>query len=827
MEKRTAYHLNPEQLRAATHLDGPLLILAGAGSGKTRVLTNRIAWLIDEKGVAPWNIMAITFTNKAAREMRERVERIVGRWPEAVHVATFHSTCARILRRDIDRIGYGRNFDIYDTDDSKSLMKDICRQMEINTKASQEKMFLARISHFKDELIDPAQCRDDAIRCADAQMIQVAEVYREYQRRLKMSNALDFDDLICLTVQLFREHPDVLEHYQDRWKYLMVDEYQDTNKAQFVFISLLAQKLRNLCVVGDDDQSIYRFRGADIGNILNFEKLFPETEVIRLEQNYRSTQSILDAANSVIANNAGRKEKHLWTDRGMGDPVCVRRFDDSREEAKYIAEDIARRKRQGVFAYKDSAVLYRTNAQSRAIEEQLLCENIPYTIIGGTNFYARREVRDILAYLRVISNSSDEVAVKRIINVPKRGIGLTSIARVDDYAAAHGMSFYNVARMADKVPGIGRGGLKIRGFVHLIEEIKKKAEVMSPSGLIRTVLERTGYEEQLRLEGTDEAKDRLENIGELLNKAAAYEASVLQGDPSPEASSPEDGAIIFTDDPLPKEPDPVRKYESEERSGFDDGTGIRTDIVRNKRLFIEEKTDFLPDETVPKMEEAAGDARRPSLQGFLEEVSLVADIDAFDGDGDHAVLMTIHSAKGLEFPNVYLAGMDECLFPSYHAVMSDDPADMEEERRLCYVGITRAMDHLTLTGARLRMIRGQVQWYAESRFLEELPQPVKEAPARERPRTSYSSTPSSLPKTREVPRRRVAPSKPYLLGKEDTPVSSADLGYDVGDTVRHVKFGKGTVTMIRDGGRDKEVTVDFEQYGVKKMFAGFAKLKKE
>ena len=521
--------LNPQQLEAAQHLDGPLLILAGAGSGKTRVLTNRIAWLIGEKDIAPWKICAITFTNKAAEEMRARVDGMVGFGSEAVHVATFHSTCVRILRQYIDRLGYQRNFDIYDTDDTKSLMKDICRHLEINTKIYKEKMFLGQISHQKDELVSPGQYREEALRAADREMLQIADVYAEYQKRLKRSNAVDFDDLISLTVQLFRENPDVLEHYQERWHYLMVDEYQDTNKAQFVFVSLLAQKYRNLCVVGDDDQSIYRFRGADIGNILNFEQIFPDTKVIRLEQNYRSTQNILDAANGVISNNQGRKKKRLWTENGTGDPVCVRRFDDARAEAKYIVDDLARKKRQGIFAYRDSAVLYRTNAQSRALEEQLLYENVPYTIIGGTNFYARREIKDILAYLRTIDNSRDDVAVKRIINVPKRGIGATSINRADAYAQASGSSFFEVCRMADKVPGMGRGGLKIREFVKTIRDLQQKAQEQTPSQLIRTILEQTGYAEELRLEGTDEAADRLANLDEFLNKAVAYEESFGAG----------------------------------------------------------------------------------------------------------------------------------------------------------------------------------------------------------------------------------------------------------------------------------------------------------
>lgn len=740
--------LNPQQQEAAMHMDGPLLILAGAGSGKTRVLTNRIAWLIGEKGVAPWNICAITFTNKAAQEMRERVDRMVGVGAEAVHVATFHSTCVRILRQFIDRLGYERNFDIYDTDDTKSLMKDICRHLEINTKLYKEKMFLARISHQKDELVSPEEYREMAVQAADREMMQIADVYAEYQKRLKRSNAVDFDDLIALTVQLLRENPDVLDHYRNRWRYLMVDEYQDTNKAQFVFVALLAKKSGNLCVVGDDDQSIYRFRGADIGNILNFEQIFPDTKVIRLEQNYRSTQNILDAANGVIANNESRKKKTLWTDNGTGDPVCIKRFDDARAEAKYIVDDLGRKKRQGIFPYKDSAVLYRTNAQSRALEEQLLYENIPYTIIGGTNFYARREIKDVLAYLKTIDNSRDDIAAKRIINVPKRGIGLTSIGRIDSYAQSTGSSFFDICRMADKVPGIGRGGLKVREFANFIRALQKDAQTQTPTEVIRNVLEKTGYVEDLRLEGTDEAADRIANIEELINKAAAYEDTFHTGETR-----------------------------------------------------------------------AAG----PTLRGFLEEVALVADIDSFDQEDDRVVLMTLHAAKGLEFRNVYIAGMDEGLFPSYQSTMSSDPSDIEEERRLCYVGITRAKEHLTMTGARMRMLRGQMEWFRESRFIEELPPEVIDTMEEKIP----SSSPfASSPKPWQLPRKKAPASKPFFLskGKDMPAASSGDLGYAPGDTVKHVKFGIGVVKEIRDGGRDKEVTVEFDNYGVKKMFAGFARL---
>ena len=680
--------------------------------------------------------------------MRERVDRMVGVGAEAVHVATFHSTCVRILRQFIDRLGYERNFDIYDTDDTKSLMKDICRHLEINTKLYKEKMFLARISHQKDELVSPEEYREMAVQAADREMMQIADVYAEYQKRLKRSNAVDFDDLIALTVQLLRENPDVLDHYRNRWRYLMVDEYQDTNKAQFVFVALLAKKSGNLCVVGDDDQSIYRFRGADIGNILNFEQIFPDTKVIRLEQNYRSTQNILDAANGVIANNESRKKKTLWTDNGTGDPVCIKRFDDARAEAKYIVDDLGRKKRQGIFPYKDSAVLYRTNAQSRALEEQLLYENIPYTIIGGTNFYARREIKDVLAYLKTIDNSRDDIAAKRIINVPKRGIGLTSIGRIDSYAQSTGSSFFDICRMADKVPGIGRGGLKVREFANFIRALQKDAQTQTPTEVIRNVLEKTGYVEDLRLEGTDEAADRIANIEELINKVAAYEDTFHTGETR-----------------------------------------------------------------------AAG----PTLRGFLEEVALVADIDSFDQEDDRVVLMTLHAAKGLEFRNVYIAGMDEGLFPSYQSTMSSDPSDIEEERRLCYVGITRAKEHLTMTGARMRMLRGQMEWFRESRFIEELPPEVIDTMEEKIP----SSSPfASSPKPWQLPRKKAPASKPFFLskGKDMPAASSGDLGYGPGDTVKHVKFGIGVVKEIRDGGRDKEVTVEFDNYGVKKMFAGFARL---
>ena len=618
--------------------DGPLLILAGAGSGKTRVLTHRTAYLIEECGVNPYNIMAITFTNKAAGEMRERIDQMVGYGSESIWVCTFHSTCVRILRRYIDRLGFGTNFTIYDSDDQKTLMKDICKRLEIDTKMYKEKMFLSAISSAKDELIDPIEFETRA--AGDYVKRKQAQVYREYQQALKQNNALDFDDLIMKTVELFKLDKEVLASYQDRFRYIMVDEYQDTNTAQFELIRLLALKYQNLCVVGDDDQSIYKFRGANIYNILNFEHHFPDATVIKLEQNYRSTQNILDAANAVIANNQGRKEKRLWTDNGAGDKITFEQLDTAAEEADFVARDIARRVRKGEYQYKDCAILYRTNAQSRLFEERFITANIPYKIFGGVNFYARKEVKDLLAYLKTIDNGQDDLAVRRIINIPKRGIGAASINKVALYAQEQEISFYDALCVAEQVPGLGKAAAKIRPFVLFIQSMKAKAKLLSVADLLQEVIETTGYVRELEAEGTDEAEARIENIDELISKAVDY-------------------------------------AEGEEA---------------------------------------------PTLNGFLENVALVADIDSFDENSDYVVLMTLHSAKGLEFPNVYLAGLEDGLFPSYMSITSDNSqAEIEEERRLAYVGITRAKKNLTITSARVRMVRGQTQYGKVSRFVREIP----------------------------------------------------------------------------------------------------------
>ena len=738
--------MNDRQKEAVLHTEGPLLILAGAGSGKTRVLTHRTAYLIEEKGVNPYNIMAITFTNKAAGEMRERIDELVGYGSESVWVSTFHSTCVRILRRYIDRIGFSTNFTIYDADDQKTLMKDICKRLSIDTKIYKEKMFLNVISHLKDELVDPItfslQAQGDYVKQKQAQ------VYQEYQAALRNNNALDFDDLIVKTVELFKTDAEVLDYYNERFRYIMVDEYQDTNTAQFQLIRLLAKKYKNLCVVGDDDQSIYKFRGANIYNILNFEKEFPDAEVIKLEQNYRSTGNILNAANGVISNNVGRKEKVLWTENEEGEKIDFKEFDTAYEEADYVAGDIQKKVKKGQYHYKDCAVLYRTNAQSRLFEERFIVSNIPYKIVGGVNFYARKEVKDLLAYLKTIDNARDDLAVRRIINVPKRGIGATTLNRVQDYAIEKEINFYTALKMAEDIPSLGRSAAKIKPFVTFIQAMRSKLEFMSPSQILEDIIEETGYVAELEAEDTDEARARIENINELVSKVVSYE-------------------------------------ESEEN---------------------------------------------PTLSGFLEEVALVADIDSLDDESDYVVLMTLHSAKGLEFPQVYLAGMEDGLFPSYMSITSDNPTEeIEEERRLCYVGITRAKKNLAITAARSRMIRGETQYNRVSRFVKEIPRELLSGKIqREKVRDEETARPPVYIKAKQSFRakpmalQQSAPAKSFSSGN----TAKIALDYAVGDTVKHMKFGEGIVKQIIEGGRDYEVTVDFKTAGVKKMFASFAKLKK-
>ncbi len=826
--------LNAQQKKAVLQTDGPVLILAGAGSGKTRVLTHRVAYLIDECNVNPWNIMAITFTNKAAGEMRERVDKIVGFGAESIWVSTFHSSCVRILRRYADKLGFGNNFTIYDTDDSKTVMKEICKRYQLETTTLKLRQIMGSISKCKDNLVSPEEyalsTQNDFIK------VKISKAYTEYQNTLKKSNAMDFDDLIMKTVELFKTCPEVLDSYQERFRYIMVDEYQDTNNAQFELIRLLADKYRNLCVVGDDDQSIYRFRGANIRNILDFEKVYPDAEVIKLEQNYRSTQQILDAANAVIQNNAGRKDKALWTDEKDGDKVLLKQFDTAYDEAQFIADDICRLRRNGKLKYDETAVLYRTNAQSRLIEERFVVEGIPYDIVGGTNFYSRREIKDLLAYLKTIDNGLDDVAVKRIINVPKRGIGLTTLEHVQNYADERQISFYDALCEANQIMAVTRSASKLNDFVTMIRAFRTKQKTMSLEELLKDVIDVVGYMDYLKtLDEDDDSgdNDRAQNVDELISKIAAYE-------------------------------------ENEE--------------VEN-----------------------------PTLSGFLEEVALVADIDRIGGDNEKVLLMTLHSAKGLEFEHVYLAGMEEGVFPSFMTLQNEDsdPEGIEEERRLAYVGITRAKRHLTLTAAKRRMVRGETMYNHLSRFVSEIPSDMLEkgtnssAPAflfddgdsiddyegvesiygrkssfsedddfessggigiksayakgirkANALNSTYSSNGNSIsgispksglagtyklkasPKQKTV-KRAQPKDKPYISGVAKThtkgslaglskgmPTQTGKPEYTTGDRVLHVKYGVGTVTSLEEGPRDYKVTVEFDDCGQKIMYAAFAKLKK-
>ena len=738
--------LNEQQKLGVFTTEGPVLILAGAGSGKTRVLTHRVAYLIEEKGVAPYHIMAITFTNKAAGEMRERIDSMIGMGSESIWVSTFHSSCVRILRRFADRLGYANSFTIYDTDDSKTLMKDICKRLEIDTKIYKEKTFLNVISSAKNELISPEEFAQDA--AGDFNKTRQAQVYREYQARLKANNAMDFDDLIMKTVELLKFDTEVRNFYQEKFHYIMVDEYQDTNTAQFELVRLLASGRENLCVVGDDDQSIYKFRGANIYNILNFEKHYPNATVIKLEQNYRSTANILNAANGVIANNQGRKEKRLWTEAGDGEKIYFQQFESAYEEADFIARDIAARVRRGEYQYGDCAILYRTNGQSRMLEEKLIMSGIPYKIVGGVNFYARREVKDLLSYMKVVDNAQDDLAVQRIINVPKRGIGATSIGKASDYAYHMGLNLFEALEKADEIPTLGRAAGKIAPFVELIHHFRSVCANEGVAALLQEIIDETGYVDELKLEGTDEAKARIENIDELITKVVSYEQ----------------------------------------------------------------------------------EAEEPSLSGFLEEVALVADIDSLADDGSYVVLMTLHSAKGLEFPNVYLSGMEDGLFPSYMSITADNSEEeIEEERRLCYVGITRAKQHLSITGARMRMIRGETQFHGISRFVKEIPQELIQGNTWEpKPRDEFlGERPISNRQKMQKMKKTPLAAQTYQVAKDfGTKIQKNSLDYGEGDRVKHIKFGEGTVVQINDGGRDFEVTVEFDGVGRKKMFASFAKLQK-
>ncbi|MBR5712971.1 MAG: UvrD-helicase domain-containing protein [Lachnospiraceae bacterium] len=849
--------LNDRQLEAVMHERGPLLILAGAGSGKTRVITHRIARLISECGVSPYRILAITFTNKAADEMKERVARLLDDEFNDVWISTFHSACVRMLRKFCETLGFEQNFTIYDTDDQKRAMKDVLRHLNIDVKQLPPKQVLAVISKAKNELVGPDDFRASAFGRTSSP--DVARAYKEYQELLKKSNAFDFDDLLMMTVTMLRENPTALAYYQNRFEHIMVDEYQDTNTAQFELIRLLATHINdegepehNLCVVGDDDQSIYRFRGANIRNILDFEKTYPDARVIKLEQNYRSTKRILEAANTVIANNLGRKAKSLWSDKGEGDLIRVVEYPSDIDEAKEIVRDIAGDVRSGHGSYRDHAILYRTNAQSRAFEEQFVYSGIPYRLVGGVNFYERMEIRDMLAYLRVIENGSDAVSIKRVINVPKRGIGDTTVERADDYAYMEEVALYEALQHADRIPGLSaRAVTNIRKFTDIIDEIREALtkDDYPLTSVIDDLLEATGYEDDLREQDPEKADDRIDNITELKNKIAQY----------------------------------------------------------------------------------AQNADSPTLSGFLAEVALVADIDAVDNDSDYVILMTLHSAKGLEFDHVYISGLEEGLFPSGMSLEPDsfgheNTEGLEEERRLFYVGVTRARETLCLSYTKQRMVRGELQFNRPSRFINELPREairkstfggsswgerssmrgsLNQLAGNRSARSGYSGSSyggSSYDSSnyddsdynydsgyrkgsgysngsgynsgagyRDSSRKSGAGSgygnssgysngtgygntsgygsgsgygakrpytssgsssagtykNPYTSTPAPSPAatSASSLGFGVGDRVRHIKFGVGTVKEITQGSHDFEVTVEFAA-GTKVMLASFAKLVK-
>lgn len=745
--------LNDKQREAAVWTEGPLLILAGAGSGKTRVLTYRIAYLIEEKGVDPWNILAITFTNKAAGEMKSRVMNTVRDGAAGVWVSTFHSFCVRILRRYAEKLGYGNNFSVYDADDQKTLIKQVLKKLDVDPKLYKDRAMLNYISDAKNRLISPDAFAKNASEFREG---KIALIYQTYQDELKRNNAMDFDDLLVNMVQLFLCFPEILESYQNRFRYIMVDEYQDTNYAQFKLVELLAGKYKNLCVVGDDDQSIYRFRGADIRNILEFEEAFPGAKVVKLEQNYRSTGNILTVANEVIRHNRSRKEKRLWTENEEGPLPCYHQFETGELEAEFIVRMFLEKKERGR-DWKDMAVLYRTNAQSRLLEEACIRKNIPYLLVGGVNFYQRKEIKDVLAYLKTIANGVDDLAVNRIINVPKRGIGAVTIGKLAAYSVEKDIHLYDAVREVQNIPGMGKSALKVAAFAEQIEALRafSRESQHTIAELIEEILKGTGYQQELEAESDAEGKERLENIQELISKAAGYEK----------------------------------------------------------------------------------DAENPNLDEFLELVALVADVDRMDDSDSRVTLMTLHSAKGLEFPLVVMTGMEDGLFPNGLIIASDNRQELEEERRLCYVGMTRAREELFLTGARMRMVNGETRWMRTSQFVREVPEDFLDVKRLERADTRWAAPSAMNDGMDGAGASPVRPQRKYSVssfqpgntsfGKAFSVVKAGQLDYQEGDRVVHSRFGEGIVQQIKDGPKDYEVTVCFDNAGVKKMFASFAKLQKK
>ena len=743
-------NLNKEQQEAVKHTEGPLLIMAGAGSGKTRVLTHRIAYLIEEKGVNPWNILAITFTNKAAREMRERVEQLVGKDSESMLVSTFHSMCVRILRRDIERIGYSRNFTIIDSSDQQSVMKQILKDLNIDPKQYDPRAMIAQISSAKNELITPEQALERANHFYER---QVAEIYNAYQKTLRKNQALDFDDLIMETIHLFKRVPEVLHYYQRRFQYIHVDEYQDTNHAQYYLVKQLASRFQNLCVVGDSDQSIYRWRGANITNILSFEKDYPAAKVIFLEQNYRSTKTILDAANNVINHNKGRKPKKLWTENEEGKKITFFQGATEREEALFVAEKIQQLLLEGEYSASDIAILYRTNAQSRAIEDTLIKANMNYQMIGGLKFYDRKEIKDIIAYLRLITNPNDDISFERIVNVPKRGIGATSLERLRTYALQHDISLFSAISEVEYANVPKRAAEALVGFQQMIRNFIQQQEFLSATDMVEVVLEKTAYREMIESEGTIEAQSRLENIEEFMTVTKDFE-----------------------------------------QTNEDD----------------------------------------PSLINFLTDLALIADIDTMDDveneQDEKVTLMTLHSAKGLEFPVVFLIGMEENIFP--HSRSMDDDEEMAEERRLAYVGITRAEKELYITNAKMRTLYGRTNFNPISRFITEIPEELIEGMEVAK-RSMYGSNTvggfGANERTSTQNNTNVQQARQRIRKKAEKITTGAEnVDWKVADKVKHNKWGVGTVVKVKGTGDATELDVAFPApTGIKRLLAKFAPITKQ
>lgn len=730
--------LNERQKEAVLATEGPVLVLAGAGSGKTTVLVNRTAYMISEKHIRPWNILAITFTNKAAREMKDRIERLLGDTAKDMWIGTFHSVCVRILRSCIDLLGYSRDFVIYDTADTKTVMKECLRELDIDEKSFPVRNVLSIISNAKNDLMDAATFEN--VYKSDYRMSIIAKIYYRYQTKLRKNNAVDFDDIILNTVKILSENPDVLSKYQDKFQYILVDEYQDTNNSQYLLINLLAQANRNLCVVGDDDQSIYKFRGANIGNILNFEDDYSDVQKITLDQNYRSTQNILDAANSVISNNKGRMGKSLWTSNGDGNKVFVYTGTNEYDEARYIARQIKKHfDEQGSFS--DCAILYRTNAQSRVIEEMLMRESVPYKVLSGLRFYDRKEIKDIIAYLRVVYNPNDDVSLARIINEPKRKIGNATLEKARNIAREKETSLYDVISHADDYPEFKTAIKKLLSFSEIIQSLIKLKDTVTIEDLTGRILNDTGYMPELVMEDTTESKTRIENLGEFISV--------------------------------------ITEFEKNEETGN-------------------------------------------TLGEFLENISLVSDIDGYDENEDSAVLMTIHSAKGLEFPIVFLSGLEEGLFPGMRSMESDD--DIEEERRLCYVAITRAKEQLYITKTISRTIHGKTMPTTASRFFKEIPVEYLEDKTTLQPKVAKVMQDLGV-RNASAPKKEVYMTKGF--GSSVKSSGSTDYSkFKAGDAVEHRTFGRGEILKATPCGNDCILEIQFESIGFKRLMAAFAKVKK-